>query len=162
MASRLTYLALAFAFILSLSVSSVLALEPLTFYGFDEASQSAASHEGMQEIFSGRCFHSGVPVAAARMMMQSLKGSQEKLGYDPTSSEGRFYAQGRFMSPPGRTEGSDESFGLGESVFFRDGKQLVGGNCFACHAGVVNGQVVAGLGKQPHQPIESANRANSR
>jgi mono/diheme cytochrome c family protein len=118
----------------------------LTFYGFDEASHSATAHEGMEEIFSGRCFHSGVPVATARMMLTALAGSKDSLGYDPGSAEGRFYAQGRFLSPPDRIAGRDDDFGLGESVFERDGKQMLNGNCFACHAGVVNGQVVAGLG----------------
>ena len=146
MAPRPTSLAIAFLFVVSMSLTSAFALEPVTFYGFDEASHSPAAHEGMQEIFSGRCFHSGVPVAAARMMLNTLRGSQDELGYDPISADGRFYAQGRFMSPPDRTSGNSEGFGLGESVFVRDGKQLVNGNCFACHAGVVNGQVVAGLG----------------
>ena len=148
MASRGKSIVLAFAFFVfvSLSVTSAFAFEPVTFYGFDKAAHSAAAHEGMEEIFSGRCFHSGIPVAGARMMLNALRTQQEKLGYDPGSAEGRFYAQGRFVSPPERTTGSGEGFGLGESVFVRDGKQLVNGNCFSCHAGVVNGQVVAGLG----------------
>lgn len=120
--------------------------EPLAYYGFDEESHSAAAHEGMQEIFAGRLFHAGVPVASARMMVRALTASQKDLGYDPESSEGKFYASGRFPSPPNRTAGADPGFGLGESVFVRDGVQLVNGNCFGCHAGVVSGQVVAGLG----------------
>ena len=121
-------------------------MEPLTYYGFDEESHSAAAHEGLQEIFSGRCFHAGVPVATARMMVRALTASQKDLGYDPDSPEGRFYAAGRFPSPPDRTSGVAPGFGLGESVFVRDGVQMVNLNCFGCHAGVVNGQVVAGLG----------------
>ena len=35
---------------------------------------------------------------------------------------------------------------MGESVFQRVSATVVNINCFACHAGVVNGQVVAGLG----------------
>ncbi len=122
------------------------AMEPLTYYGFDEQSHSAAAHEGLQEIYSGRCFHAGVPVGSARMMARAVIMTQKNLGYDPASSEGKFYAAGRFPSPPDRTSGAAPDFGLGESVFVRDGVQLVSFNCFACHAGVVNGQVVAGLG----------------
>ena len=42
--------------------------------------------------------------------------------------------------------GSAAGFGLGESVFDRGKVQMVNINCFTCHAGVVHGQVVAGLG----------------
>jgi hypothetical protein len=122
------------------------ASEPLTFYGFDEASHSAAAHEGLQEIFGGRLFHNAVPLATARIMLSAMSGSPKKLGYDPTSAEGRFYSAGRFPSPADRVNGSDPGFGLGESVFVRDGVQVININCFMCHAGVVNGQVVAGLG----------------
>ena len=80
------------------------------------------------------------------MMLTALGAFQKDPGYDPATPEGRFYASGRFPSPPDRTSGVEPGFGLGESVFDRDGVQLVQGNCFACHAGVVNGQVVAGLG----------------
>lgn len=120
--------------------------EPVTFYGFDKASHTPEAVEGMQEIFAGRLFHEARPLVQTRMMLSILAGSKESLGYDPLSEEGRFFAQGRLVSPPNRTAGLGEGFGLGESVFERDGQQMVNINCFACHAGVVNGQVVAGLG----------------
>jgi len=132
--------------LIGLTANAVFAFEPLSFYGFDEASHSSEAHEGMEEIFSGRLFHGGIPVATARMMYGALASSLKEAGYDPDSVEGRFYASGRFPSPPDRTSGTDPAFGLGESVFGPDGKQQVIFNCFACHAGVVNGQVVAGLG----------------
>ena len=135
----------AIAIVLALTTTAGSASEPLTYYGFDVNDHSAAAHEGMQEIFDGRCFHNGVPVVTARMLLRALASSQKNLGYDPDSPEGRFYASGRFPSPPNRTSGADPGFGLGESVFVRDGVQLVNINCFTCHAGVVNGQVVAGL-----------------
>lgn len=148
MAARSRRIALAVALMVfaSLSAGGAGAFEPVTFYGFDKESLSPEAQAGMEEIFAGRCFHSGVPVAGARMMLNALRQQKDKLGYDPGTTAGRFYAQGRFVSPPERTAGSGEGFGLGESVFERDGKQLVNGNCFSCHAGVVHGQVVAGLG----------------
>mgnify|MGYP002621837746 FL=1 len=151
-------LALTLVFFAALSPQRAAAIEPVTFYGFDEASHSPEAHEGMEAIFSGRCFHSATPLATARLMLSALAGSKKKLGYDPSTEDGRFFAQGRFASPPTRASGLGDGFGLGESVFKRDGVEMVNGNCFSCHAGVVNGQVVAGLGNnhinqsRPNQP----------
>jgi mono/diheme cytochrome c family protein len=100
----------------------------------------------LQDIFAGRCFHNAVPVAAARLMARAVAATQKDLGYDRESPEGRFYAAGRLPSPADRPAGAAAGFGLGESVFVRSGAEVVNLNCFACHAGVVNGQVVAGLG----------------
>jgi len=134
----------AIALLLSLSTTRGFASEPLSYLGFDESTQSTAAREGLQEIFSGKCFHNAVPVATMRLLMRAMNGSN--LGYDPDSPEGKFFASGRFPSPSNRTSGADAILGLGESVFVRDGVQMVNINCFTCHAGVVNGQVVAGLG----------------
>ncbi len=122
------------------------AAQPVTFYGFDAASLSPAAQQGLEEIFAGHCFHGATPVAAARMMLRAVTASQQDSGVDPESPEGKFYASGRFPSPPNRASGAEAGFGLGESVFDRDGVPVVNINCFTCHAGVVNGQVVAGLG----------------
>ena len=137
---------LAMALLIAATTTAGFASEQLTYYGFDEASHSAAAHEGMEEIFSGRCFHAGVPVASVRMMASARTALQKDPAYDANSSEGKFYAAGRFESPPDRKLGGAADFGLSESVFDRDGVQLVSLNCFGCHAGVVNGLVVAGLG----------------
>jgi mono/diheme cytochrome c family protein len=131
--------------LVALTATQGAAAEPVTFYGFDPQSHSAAAHEGMEEIFSGRLFHMGIPVGSARMMLMVATGSAKDAGYDPNTDQGWFFASGRFPSPPERTSGIGPSFGLGESVFQRDGVQMVNINCFTCHAGVVNGQVVAGL-----------------
>lgn len=138
----------ALAVLLAIVTTTGFASEPLTFYGFDKSTQSPASQEGMEEIYSGRLFQGGIPVATARLMLSAMAGPKKSLGYDPDTPEGKFYASGRFPSPPDRTIGADSSagFGLGECVFGPDGKQMVIFNCFTCHAGVVNGQVVAGLG----------------
>ncbi len=140
------FIGLAAGFLIALTTSNGFAFEPLSYYGFDQSSHSAEAHEGMEEIFSGRCFHVGMPAATVRMLLGGLSASNKNAKYDPDSPEGRFYASGRFPSPPSRASGIDPAFGLGESVFERDGIQLVNVNCFMCHAGVVNGQVVAGLG----------------
>jgi mono/diheme cytochrome c family protein len=132
--------------LLALTAIRAHAAEALKFYGFDEASHSAAAEEGLQEIYSGRLFHQAIPVSTARLLFAAMSGSPKSLGYDPNSPEGKFYAGGRFPSPPNRTAGADSGFGLGESVFDRNGAQVLNINCFTCHAGVVNGQVVAGLG----------------
>ena len=131
--------------LLACTTTAVLAAEPLEHYGFNQASQSAAAQEGMEEIFAGRLFHEAVPVAAARLLLSAFNASQRDAGFVPDSPEGRFYASGRLPSPSTRTTGSDRAFGLGESVFERGGVPHVNINCFFCHAGVVRGQVVAGL-----------------
>lgn len=135
----------AMALLLSLGTRTSLASEPLAYLGFDPATQSAAARDGLEEILAGKCFHNAAPLATARLMMRAMNGAQN-LGYDPDSAEGKFFASGRFPSPPNRAWGAAADLGLGESVFDRDGVQMVNINCFTCHAGVVNGQVVAGLG----------------
>jgi mono/diheme cytochrome c family protein len=132
------------ALLLALTTSAGRAAEPLTYYGFDKASHSAAAQEGLEEIFAGRLFHT-LPAADVRMLQASLAGSGKGLGYDLDSEPGMFYALGRLPSPPSRKAGIATGFGLGESVFVRDKVQIANINCFTCHAGVVNGQVVAGL-----------------
>ena len=121
------------------------AAESLTFYGFDEAPYSATAQEGMNEIFAGRLFYASVPASAARLILSAYSAAQKGAGFAAGSPEGRFYASGRLPSPPTRDAGADPGFGVGESVFTRDDVQHMNINCFACHAGVVRGQVVAGL-----------------
>lgn len=126
------------ALLLACATSIGRAAEPLKYYGFDKASHSATAREGLEEIFSGRLFHHAAPVPIA-------PAPGNKLGYDIGTAEGQFYALGRLPSPPDRKAGSAAGIGVGESAFVRDKAQVVNINCFTCHAGVVNGQVVAGL-----------------
>jgi len=126
------------AILLAFTTSVGHAAEPLTYYGFDKASHTAAAQEGLEEIFAGRLFHEATPIAEVPV-------SEKGLGYNMDSTEGKFYALGRLPSPPSRTAGAAAGIGLGESVFVRNRVQMVNINCFTCHAGVVNGQVVAGL-----------------
>lgn len=132
--------------LLVLAATVARAAEPLSFYGFDEAQYSTTAREGIEEIFAGKLFYSAVPASAARLLLGMSGGAQKSAGFTAGSPEGKFYASGRLPSPPTRESGADAGFGLGESVFPRDNVQHVNINCFACHAGVVHGQVVAGLG----------------
>lgn len=124
--------------------ATAIGAEPLTHYGFDEAKYSPAAIDGMAEIFSGRMFYSGIPVSLMEAMAIEEAAQKDELGYDPSSPEGQFYSTGALPSPPNRDAAEDVA--LGQSVFERNGAVLANGNCFSCHAGVVNGQVVAGLG----------------
>ncbi len=139
-------LALTIAWLQALTATTAPASEPWTFYGFDEASHSAAAQEGLEEIFAGRLFQTAIPTVAARLALGVFNAAQKDAGYDPGSPEGNFFTTGSLPSPPTRTIGSDPAFGLGASALVRNKAQLVTLNCFACHAGVVHGQVVAGLG----------------
>lgn len=132
--------------ILALVAGMAQAAEPLTYYGFDKAAYSPMAQAGLEEIFAGHLFHMGAPVSAARMMLAGQSGFAKAIGLPPNSPEAMFYGSGRFASPPDRSTGADAAFGLGASVFDRDGTPMVNINCFMCHAGVVRGQVVAGLG----------------
>jgi len=122
------------------------AAEPLSFYGFDEATYSPTAREGLEEIFAGRLFHASVPSGAVRLLLGAFNPAQKSAGYTPGSADGKFYTSGRLPSPETRAFGADAGFGLGESVITRNQAEHVTINCFACHAGVVRGQVVAGLG----------------
>jgi mono/diheme cytochrome c family protein len=141
--------------------TSGLASDSLRFYGFEAASYSPTAQEGLAEIFAGRLFYTAVPTAGARLMIGAFTAAQKGGGFAPDSPEGRFYTLGRLPSPPTREFGSDAAFGLGESVFARDNVQHVNINCFTCHAGVVRGQVVAGLGNN-HINQSEPQRARTR
>jgi mono/diheme cytochrome c family protein/cytochrome c553 len=130
----------------------LLALTPITGYaaesfeylGFDEDKMSTESRDGLREIYSGRMFNMASPLSLAKAMSAADAEKKDELGYDPNSVEGKLFSVGTLPSPPSRDIDADIS--LGEVLFERDGATLMGGNCFGCHAGVVNGKVVAGLG----------------
>lgn len=123
-----------------------IAAQPLSYLGFDEAGLSTEAAQGLQQILAGRLFNMSVPSAAVKMMLQVRGPFPEGSGIEPNSAEARFFALGMLPSSADRAVGADAAFGLGQSVFERNGAQMVTINCFMCHAGVVNGQVVAGLG----------------
>jgi hypothetical protein len=116
----------------------------LEFLGFDEASLSAEARDGLREIYSGRMFYTAMPLSLSKAMEAAEAERMHELDYDPTSAKGKFYRKGSLPSPPNRDV--EPGVSLGDVVFERDGVTLSGGNCFSCHAGVVNGTVVAGLG----------------
>ena len=121
------------------------AAKPVSFYGFDDAAYSQTAREGREEIFVGRLFHAAVPATAVRFAFAMTRAAQKSASFTPDSPDGRFYASGRLPSPPTRTAGVDPVFALGESAITRNQSQHLTINCFMCHAGVVNGQVVAGM-----------------
>jgi mono/diheme cytochrome c family protein len=117
----------------------------VSFYGFDDAAYSPTARAGLEEIFAGRLFHGSVPAAAGRLLYSTTGPAQKSAGFTPDSLDGRFYASGRLPSPPTRTSGVDPGFALGESAITRNESLHLTINCFMCHAGMVNGQVVAGM-----------------
>jgi len=119
--------------------------KPLTFIGFDESKLSDEAKAGLEHIFAGHLFHADTPAVAVKMGLYAL-AQANKVGYDPTSTDGGFYAFGQSPSPPERTAGGGSDRPLGSSWVERDGTKFFTINCLLCHAGVVNGQVVAGLG----------------
>ncbi len=138
--------------------TSAFAEGPFSYIGFDEATYSDKGREGLHEIYSGRMFHSAVPLSMLDALAAADAERKAELGYDPTSPEGKFYSAGTLPSPPNRD--TDPGIALGQSKFERDGANLVNFNCFACHAGVVDGRVVAGLGNNNvMQRIPGANGA---
>ena len=89
-------------------------------------------------------FYTAIPLSLSRAMAAADAERIDELGYDPTTDKGKFFQKGAIPSPPNRDVDSD--IALGDVVFERDGVELAGGNCFACHSGIVSGTVVAGLG----------------
>ena len=130
--------------LLILTTSIGIASEPVSFLGFDPEAMSEESKAGLEEIFSGRLFNNAMPVAAIEVMGKMRKPPKEKvdLGYDPNTPEGQYYSGSNLPAPEWRPAG----LSLGQTMFERNGAKLTNGNCFSCHAGMVNGQVVAGLG----------------
>jgi hypothetical protein len=113
-----------------------------TFHGFDKTSYSAQAQEGLDEILSGRMFNASVPMFVVEAATAGAGSMRGVLGYDPTSPEGIFYSTGALPSPGEAQQGRF----LGLSKFERNGATLASANCFVCHAGAVNGLVVAGMG----------------
>ncbi len=138
----------AFGSLLLVTSSASYAAQPVTFLGFDKSQMSEEAQAGMDEIFSGRMFASGMPIAVMKAMSSADSGSPEELGYDPNTPEGKYYSGSKLPAPEFRPEGLN----LSDSLFEQDGVALANGNCFGCHAGMVNGQVVAGLGNNRMMP----------
>ena len=116
----------------------------LDYIGFDEAHLSDRARDGLREIFSGRMFYSAMPLSFTRALDAAAVAEKDSLGYDKSTADGKFLVDGSLPSPPTRDVATDIS--VGDVVFERDGVELKGLSCFACHSGVVNGQVIAGLG----------------
>ncbi|MFT6094058.1 MAG: mono/diheme cytochrome c family protein [Pseudohongiellaceae bacterium] len=114
----------------------------LSFYGFDSEAYSEAGQAGLKQILSGKMFDLELPMSGLYFQQTIAASKADELGYDPTSAAGKYYSEG---SLPSFDADADSVLDLGLSPFERDGKEYASLNCFACHAGVVNGVVVAGL-----------------
>ena len=127
------------------AITSIAAADPsFEYLGFDESQLSPEARDGLHEIYSGRMFYSAIPLALSQALAAAEAERKDELGYDPTTAEGKFFSSGSLPSPPTRENEADPS--LGQVIFERDGAMLAGFNCFECHAGVVDGKVIAGLG----------------
>jgi hypothetical protein len=114
----------------------------LSFHGFDSEAYSEAGQAGLKQILSGKMFDLELPMSGLYFQQAIAASKADELGYDPTSAAGKYYSEG---SLPSFDADADSALDLGLSPFERDGKEYASLNCFACHAGVVNGVVVAGL-----------------
>lgn len=114
----------------------------LDYYGFDKESYSEAGQEGLDQILSGTMFDIALPLNALYFQKTIMANQMAQLGYDPTSAAGKFYADGALPSP---IEESGSPIDMGLSRVELGGAEYASLNCFACHSGVVNGVVVAGL-----------------
>jgi len=140
---RVRRMSLGIGILLAVTATTGFASERFRFLGFDEASLSPEAREGLYEVFMGRSeLSSGLPLRLVEAMAEAE--ANRDLGYDPKSVVGKFFSSGALPSPPSR--GVDESVSLGQVAFERDGAMFTTGNCFSCHAGMVKGIVVAGLG----------------
>jgi mono/diheme cytochrome c family protein len=90
---------------------------------------------GLDAILEGQDFNYGLPLSLVDRQSREQGYTADKL----------WRVFGFLPSPPWRN-GHGRSLPLAQSLFARQGAWVVNGNCFACHAGVVAGQVVAGLG----------------
>ena len=121
------------------SSASNVTQQEITFVNFDD-------HPGYADIYEGRGFRNGIPLESLEVA-KALGGVVEGIFHEDRVStdtpEGAFRAFGALPSPPNR---DSPELPLGRSVFERDKAWYENGNCLACHAGVVAGQVVAGLG----------------
>lgn len=114
----------------------------LSFFGFEESAYTDEGAAGLNQILSGTMFDLAIPLSALQFQQVVAANQADALGYDASSPAGKYYSEG---SLPSVTEEAGSPLDLGLSPFERDGKQYASLNCFACHAGVVNGVVVAGL-----------------
>jgi cytochrome c553 len=114
----------------------------LSFYGFEQSAYSEEGAAGLNQILSGTMFDLAIPLSALQFQQVAAANQTDALGYDASTPAGKFYSEG---SLPSVTEDAGSPLDIGLSPFERDGKQYASLTCFACHAGVVNGVVVAGL-----------------
>ena len=118
-------------------------LKDLQFWGFEKENLSREAQEGLDHIFSGDLFRSALPVSIYKDFLKDDSVDGVKI----SSQKGQFMMYGRLPSPSKREGTLPWVFlSLGNSIVKRQGSYFISENCFSCHAGVVNGKVVAGMG----------------
>ena len=149
-------MASSFAFVLLALLITVegSAQESLNYIGFDVKSLSPESKEGLAEILSGRCFHFGMPINAQKALVKSQASSNTESAGQSTSPNNPYYLTDQIASPPSR--GSE--LALGVSAIVRNNVTLVNSNCFQCHVGIVDGNVVAGLANNRLIPMSPSQK----
>lgn len=123
-----------------------------TFVNLDRSKvKGEQAQRGLDDVLEGRGFHVAFPASAMKVveglgvaaeLVNAVRGSNGRI--DTSTADGRWQISGKLPSPAGRRVPSDTP--LGTSLFTRNGVDLTNNNCFICHAGMVRGQVVAGLG----------------
>jgi len=125
-----------------------------SFFGFGDGTGSqmgADAWRGLKSIFKGEDFSYGLPV---KIFNRTAK--QQHLD---RATEWRVF--GNLPSPTWRAAPYVTApLPLGESVFVRSGAAVMNQNCFACHAGLVAGQVVAGLGNMQVDAVSFKTQAD--
>lgn len=146
------------AFALPLKAAPQKDFSQIQYYGLDTSELSPEAKQGLDYLLSGKAFHAAVPLSTVDLLEGILDKIPEGLITKTDTVEGRFKAFGRVPSPPERPN-VPAGFPLDLNILKRkspyDGKtyEFMNHNCFQCHAGVVNGLVVAGL---PNAHIDQA------
>jgi hypothetical protein len=133
-------IALLFSLIPAATPLHAATVDQATFFGFGDGigkGMSVDAANGLKSILAGEDFNYGVPVRLLNHMAKkedmSKQSQWEVFGSLPSPT----WRQTPFVSYP---------LSLSQSVFLRSGAPLINTSCFACHAGNVANQIVAGLG----------------
>lgn len=128
-------------------------LKELEFIGFDPTEQIA--REGLESILRGDEYQFGIPQKVFKMNFARFsKNKLWELGNIPSPSTDDYLTEFR------REVNGFKKLPLGLSSFERDGEKLINTNCFSCHAGVVAGQVIAGMPSTNFDPYNQILQTN--
>ena len=126
----------------------------LDYQAFDEKNLSSEAANGLKYIMEGKGFNYGIPIEVVKLGFSRLKVKEEEL------PQFLWRNLGEIPAPPTyRPYGFMTS--LANGVFEQEGKVFSNGNCFACHAGVINGYVIPGLPNTNHDEVGLSNIAKT-